>query len=865
MADEVRILTPDQRPRVFLSSTLAEMAPERLAARRAVESLRLIPVMFELGARPHPARALYRAYLAQSHVFVGMYAERYGWVAPDETISGLEDEYRLSGELPRLVYVKSPAPAREERLEALLDRIRADDQVSYKSFSDPEELERLLREDLAVLLGERFLHGGWGPEPATDVDAPAVRPVEPRPPTAPLPRPLTDLVGRDAVVGDVVELLRSGTRLVTLVGPGGIGKTRVALEVAHRLGITRQDEVVFVALDAVRDPGAVLPAVGTALGIGLDGSVPAVDALVRALRDRRLLLVLDNLEQVLDAAPDVRALLERLPGLAVLATSRAPLRLRGEHQVPIGPLGLPDGSDVAGSAAVQLFVERAREVRPDLTLDDPVDARAVAELTRRLEGIPLALELAAARSRTLPPRALLTRVRSALDLGAGAVDVPERQRTLRDTVAWSEELLPPPERLLLAELAVFEAPWTLEDAEAIASAEVGDVESAVAGLVQHSLAHPSAGTTGEPRFRLYQAVRDYARERAPADRLADTQARYIERMATVIRALDAGFRSPDHDRWRTEFRVIWPDLRAALELALDRRETAALGRLTGAWVGLWMDGRAGEITDLIARALALSDEDPPADHGDVVLSATGLAFNIGDDERSEQLARRLRDEDLAAALPEKDGTIALYQGYLAAGSGDLASAETYLHEACRLLDGLGTGGRWIGAFAHNGLGSLYALQGRLADSFREFAVSEEQGRRYGNVAAEMQALVFVAAMRVGTGDAAEAARLLKAAADIVDRYPFYESNAYCVEVAGAVALAHGDAPAAAEALGAARALRDVVGARVWPLLAGVTALIEQNVRAALEPSDFDAAVARGAEIDLLTLADRVRALITDPV
>jgi hypothetical protein len=154
-----RILTPDQRPRVFVSSTLQELAPERAAARAAVERLRLIPVLFELGARPHAARALYRAYLEQSHVFVAVYFERYGWVAPGETTSGLEDEYRLSGGLPRLVYLKSPAPHRESRLQELLDTVRSDDTVSYKSFASAAELERLLAEDLAVLLAERFLLG----------------------------------------------------------------------------------------------------------------------------------------------------------------------------------------------------------------------------------------------------------------------------------------------------------------------------------------------------------------------------------------------------------------------------------------------------------------------------------------------------------------------------------------------------------------------------------------------------------------------------------------------------------------------------------------------------------------------------------
>ncbi len=161
------IRTPDQRLRVFVSSTLGELANERVAARRAIEALHLTPVMFELGARPHPARALYRAYLDQSHVFLGIYWERYGWVAPDETVSGLEDEYLLSGSLPRLVYLKAPAPEREPRLRELIDRIQADDTVAYKRFEDIDEIERLITEDLAVLLSERFLEPDDDAHPAS--------------------------------------------------------------------------------------------------------------------------------------------------------------------------------------------------------------------------------------------------------------------------------------------------------------------------------------------------------------------------------------------------------------------------------------------------------------------------------------------------------------------------------------------------------------------------------------------------------------------------------------------------------------------------------------------------------------------------
>src|SRR3954451_20823463 len=460
-SNSARILTPDQRPRVFISSTLQELASERMAARDAIDALRLIPVMFELGARPHPARALYRAYLAQSHVFVGVYYERYGWVAPGEQVSGLEDEYLLSGALPRLVYLKAPAPAREPRLNELVDRIRDDDSVAYKTFATAEELAALLRDDLAVLLGEHFLLD----QAAATADA-----AHPAAVTSSLPPPVSSLLGRGAEIAELDSVLKAGPRLVTVVGPGGIGKSPVALAAAERWSTDGHGSVAFVPLESVEDPADVLPAVASAIGLGLDRGVPALDALAAAFGARPYLLLLDNVEQVLEAAPDIAALLSRCPGVAVLATSRAALRLRGERLAPLGPLTLPvddAAASVHDSAAVQLFVERAREVDPGFSLEDPADAAAVAELCRRLDGLPLAVEIAAARSRVLPPRALLQRIGSALDVGAGAADLPARQRTIRDTLAWSEQLLTDDQQHLLARLALFAAPWTLADAEAV--------------------------------------------------------------------------------------------------------------------------------------------------------------------------------------------------------------------------------------------------------------------------------------------------------------------------------------------------------------------------------------------------------------
>ena len=242
----VAIRTPDQRVRVFVSSSLQELADERRAAREAIEELHLTPVMFEQGARPHPPRALYRAYLEQSDVFIGLYWQRYGWVAPGEKVSGLEDEYGLSGDRPKLIYIKMPAPTREPELATLLDRIRRDDRASYRPFNDADELRSLVADDLAVLLTERFASAASAADQVLGWRLPQ------------LPRPATRLIGRDEDVDSVAGLLAGPeTRLVTITGAGGIGKSRLALEVAERVKDQYADGVAYIELAAVPEQDTI--------------------------------------------------------------------------------------------------------------------------------------------------------------------------------------------------------------------------------------------------------------------------------------------------------------------------------------------------------------------------------------------------------------------------------------------------------------------------------------------------------------------------------------------------------------------------------------------------------------------------------
>ena len=310
-------------------------------------------------------------------------------------------------------------------------------------------------------------------------------------------------------------------RLVTLTGPGGVGKTRLAVAVGERLRDDFGAGTVFVPLEAVTDPGQVLAAIGRAAGADLAGTGAPLEAVAEVFGDGAWLLVLDNLEQVVAAAPDLGGLLARCPGLAMLATSRTVLGLWGEREYPVPPLPLPASPGTASvavaaaSPAVALFVDRARAVRPGFALTGR-NAAAVAEICRRLEGLPLAIELAAARTRLLDPAALLDRLAASLDaLGTGAVDLPERQRTLRATVEWSIGLLDGAERSLLEVAAVFTDGRTVPTAAAVAGLEEDRALELSEALAGHSLVYVDSTRLG-PRSRMLETIREFVAEHLAA-------------------------------------------------------------------------------------------------------------------------------------------------------------------------------------------------------------------------------------------------------------------------------------------------------------------------------------------------------------
>jgi predicted ATPase len=429
-----------------------------------------------------------------------------------------------------------------------------------------------------------------------------------------LPIPRTTLVGRERELASVRDLLsRNGLRLVTLTGPGGIGKTRLALAVAEQLGDAFPDGIVFVSLAAIRAPELVPAAIAQAFDVREAGQQSFVDGIASAVGGQRLLLALDNFEQVLDAAPVVNELLDTCPRLTVLVTSRAALHLSGEQLVLVPPLRVPDPErtlpldQLLQVDAVRLFVERARSARDDFALSD-ANVAVIGGICARLDGLPLALELAAARVRVLSPQALLAHLEHRLRLLTGGPhDQPARLQTLRDTIDWSYDLLSSDEQRLFRQLAVFVGGWTLEAAEAVCGGGL-DVLDGLDVLVDHSLVGQVELPDGPGRFGMLETIREYALElleasdEAAAIRtrhanayLALAEAQHPQMVAhegtgeqySYLATTRADLGEHEFGAWLARLESEQDNLRAALAWLLDTHADELALRLAVALGGFW--------------------------------------------------------------------------------------------------------------------------------------------------------------------------------------------------------------------------------------------------------------------------------------
>jgi predicted ATPase/DNA-binding CsgD family transcriptional regulator len=641
---------------------------------------------------------------------------------------------------------------------------------------------------------------------------PFAGPAAPAGDPARLPVFLTALVGREGEVAALRDLLRAdGVRLVTLVGPGGVGKTRLAVAAAAEVAGDFPNGVHFVGLAAVGDPGLVIPTVAQAFGLRDAGDAPIGDRLAALIGERRLLLVLDNLEQVVAAGPAVAALVAACPGLAVMATSRALLRVRGERAFPVAPLALTAPGEPAptGAPAVRLFVACARAVRPDFA-PDAETAATVAAICARLDGLPLAIELAAARANLLAPSALLARLDTRLPLlTGGARDLPERQRTMRDAIAWSYDLLAPAEQALFRRLAVFVGGCPLDAIPAVcdAAGDVGlDPLAGVASLVDRSLLHADGGMgggpdAGAPRVAMLETVREFGLERLEASgetaSVRAAHASWIQQLAQPMspypdpRGMRAASAAIDRDL---------PNVRAALGWLLAEAPPAATrlaAPLTWFW---WTRGRLGEGARWCERTLA-RDGAPSPSRMFILTTGSAIHAALGDHVVARawvteglRLARTLDDPlllaeatfcrgivaelagDEATALPAHAEALALARqidnphlvGNALRGLGDAACRAGRFAEARALMaEGLPRLERCNEAFvvgmARGTLGWLALEAGDLAEANQHAAKSVGSALAAGGPWIAGDALVLVAGVAFAAGEAARAARLLGAA------------------------------------------------------------------------------------------------------
>ncbi|MFS0734067.1 DUF4062 domain-containing protein [Microbacterium sp. 1P10UB] len=805
------IRTPDQRIRVFVSSTLRELADERVAVRAAIERLRLAPVMFELGARPHPPRELYRSYLTQSDVFVGVYGDSYGWVAPGEDVSGLEDEYRLAPPgMPKLIYIRESV-AREPRLRALIDRIRDDDTAAYMSFQSATELEDQVAGDLATLLAERFDQSTASPMPDPAAGGLVSR----------VPVTYTPTIGREAEVAALRALLDlRRDRVLSLIGPGGIGKSRLAIEAAAACTDLFPDGTYFVGLENVLETGLLLPTIAYALGIRDNGEAVLEERISRALEDRTVLLVLDNFEQIVDAAPLLVRLFTVAPTATFLITSRVVLRIRGERVIEVGALSVPEHDAprtlerASRSSAVALFVDRAQAAKPLFALTED-NAGAVMDVCRRLEGVPLAIELAAAKVRTLTPQALAERLSRSLPVLTAAVrDLPERHRTMRATLDWSVSLLAPAHRALLDDLGVFAERFTLDAVEAVGSNRPweGSVLEGVAALVDGSLVTQSE-VDGRPVLSLLSLVREYALERLKASGGVEAmRAAHAAHYSALVRRIAPGLRGPRQAEALAELGLELANLRAAV------RHLVHTGRLDDAgdvaWdllIFWWIMGLFGGVRVWMLELL--SKEAPITAHTRAVAWFYALWGEMWQRPAEEVVAglteclrlfRESGDDDAAAMTLAARATarVQLPQPDVDAAAGELAEAVAQLHAL---------GNAWGEAITEVSLGRVAWLRGPLGEAVDHFEKAEAVADAGGDLFTRSIAGNQIGRLLLLRGEVDQAeTRFVRTLLDAV-RLHHEEGVAFGLEGLCAVASARGEAGRAGELSAAAASIRHRIG------------------------------------------------------
>jgi predicted ATPase/transcriptional regulator with XRE-family HTH domain len=639
-----------------------------------------------------------------------------------------------------------------------------------------------------------------------------------------LPAPPTPLVGRERELEEVGGFLgRPQTRLLTLTGTGGVGKTRLAIQAVREAAGLFPDGAVFVALAPLGDPNLVLPTVVQSLGLRETGGRSPRHVLQTHLREKRFLLALDNFEHVLGAAAEVAALIEACQGLTVLATSRAPLRVRGEQEYPVGPLALPASTvspaveEVASSSSGCLFAQRARATFPAFEITDG-NASAVASICWRLSGLPLALELAAAKTRFLDPEALLSRLDRALSAG-WARDVPERQRTMRATLDWSHDLLSEGEKALFRRLSVFAGGFTLEAAEEVGASEGGvdarEVLELLGSLAEQSLVIVTQGPNSGTRYGMLEPVRQYARELLEeGGEAGEMRMRHARYYLALAEEAEPHIKGHEQVGWLDRLEAENDNLRAAIARSLEAGDARTAARFGWALGMYWVMRARREEGRLLMEQTLAQGGDIPAQMRARVFFALALCVNgSGDDQRLMALSEESAALFRRAGDRHGEAHALLVLSFAALQLGELDRAERVLEES---LEGFREHkDEWGSAHSLNHLAVASLRRGdhpRAARYAEEgLAVTRRSGDRLGaNVA-----LHLLAQAAWASDEHERAAQYFREALVPASESADKTSSAYCIQGLAAVAEARGETQRAARLLGAAEALLEAAGVPVY--------------------------------------------------
>jgi predicted ATPase/class 3 adenylate cyclase/uncharacterized protein HemY len=620
-------------------------------------------------------------------------------------------------------------------------------------------------------------------------DFPALRTIDAHPNNLPL-QP-TPFIGREKQVAAVMQLLsRQDVRLLTLTGPGGTGKTRLALQVAAELVDHFQDGIYFVDLAPLTNPALVVSEIAQALGVRESAGMPLSDSVKEYLKTRDICLLLDNFEHLTGAAGLVGQLLQAAAGLKILVTSRVPLHIRGEKEYAVSPLQLPDTThlpplgQLTQYEAVQLFIERAKDVKADFSVDND-NAPSVAEICTRLDGLPLAIELAAARVKFLSPQAILSRLQSRLKLlTGGARDAHSRQFTLRNTIAWSHDLLSEEEQKLFRRLAVFQGGRSIEAIEAVCHVSANsdadlqiDLLDGISSLIDKSLLRQEESAGGEPRFVMLETIHEFAREKleesGEADNLRRQHAQFFLALAEQV---EGELRGPRQVDYLDLLDIEHPNLRAALSWALENDLDAGL-RLFGALVPFWFDrghwSEGKKWWDLarskteVGEASSARPQISAAAHAKALYAAVRILLRA--DQESWRLCHPYLDESLKLyrQLGDKAGIakVLMLLGLISIVEGDDASAHSVAEEALQLYQQIGDNAGL--AIAYYRFGQLFTRQCDFRSAYREFRASETYYRRAGDKSTLAYTLNELGVVALYMGNYPTGEQLLAEAVDLL--------------------------------------------------------------------------------------------------